>query len=341
MTKIQKRTEEIRQFILEKLEDHPSDITSVVSAEFDISRQASHKHIQKLISKGLVVASGKTKNRTYEPKPLVDFTIELSLDNLEEDKVWREHIRPLMNNLPRNVFDICHYGLTEMVNNVIDHSEGTELGIVVRRLYNDIELVVVDNGVGIFSKIQREFELDDPLHAILELSKGKLTSNPSRHTGEGIFFTSRMFDTFNIGSGKLMFWRIEGRDILIENRESVLNGTGITMSVNIKSERTTQNVFDSYSVDGDFGFSKTHVPVFLAAYGEETLISRSQAKRLLAHFEKFKEIILDFKDVDAIGQAFADEIFRVFQNQHPDIHLIIIRANEQVQKMIAHVTGGK
>jgi len=64
--------------------------------------------------------------------------------------------------------------------------------------------------------------------------------------------------------------------------------------------------------DNDFGFSKTHIPVFLAAYGEDNLISRSQAKRLLVRFERFKEIILDFENVESIGQAFADEIFRVF-----------------------------
>ena len=50
--------------------------------------------------------------------------------------------------------------------------------------------------------------------------------------------------------------------------------------------------------------------------------------------EKFREIILDFKDVEEIGQAFADEIFRVFQNEHPNINLHPINTNEQIAKMI-------
>ena len=87
-------------------------------------------------------------------------------------------------------------------------------------------------------------------------------------------------------------------------------------------------------VNGDYGFSKTNVPVFLAQYGNENLVSRSQAKRLLARFEKFKEIVLNFDNVDFIGQAFADEIFRVFQLQHPNIHLYYINTNEQVESMI-------
>ena len=80
---------------------------------------------------------------------------------------------------------------------------------------------------------------------------------------------------------------------------------------------------------------KTQVPVFLAIYGNENLISRSQAKRLLVRFEKFKTIILDFEGVDMIGQAFADEIFRVFQNTHPTIDIRPINTNEQVEKMIS------
>jgi len=109
MNKTQKKTEQIRQFILENIEDHPADITSVVSVKFGISRQASHRYMQKLVSDGLVIAEGNTRNRKYYTKPLVEFSIDLPLLGLEEDKVWREHIRPLMNDLPRNVFDIYHY----------------------------------------------------------------------------------------------------------------------------------------------------------------------------------------------------------------------------------------
>jgi anti-sigma regulatory factor (Ser/Thr protein kinase) len=339
MNKLQQKTKEIRQFIFENVEEHPSDITTVVSTKFGISRQASHRHIQKLVSEGLIIASGNTRNRTYEVKPLVDFSVELLLPGLEEDKVWREHIRPLMNGVPRNVFDICHYGFTEIVNNAIDHSEGTILSVSLERTYRKITLSIMDNGVGIFNKIQKELNLDDPLHAILELSKGKLTTDPARHSGEGIFFTSRMFDKFTVFSGKLFFSYQGEIDWLLEDNQEFSKGTGVILEISVSSKRTAQQVFDRFTTTGDYGFSKTHVPVFLAAYGDENLISRSQAKRLLTRFERFKEIILDFTDVSTIGQAFADEIFRVFQTQNPDIHLVPINMTEQVQKMIAHVTS--
>ncbi|MCC6501267.1 MAG: DUF4325 domain-containing protein [Anaerolineales bacterium] len=336
----QEKNEQIRQFILENVEDHPSDITNLVAATFDISRQASHRHIQKLILDGFLLTQGATRDRRYEVKSVVEVSSTLPLQSLQEDKVWREHIRSRLENLPVNVLQICQYGFTEIVNNAIDHSEGTELTIYLKRTHKAIEIRITDNGIGIFAKIQKELGLDDQLHVILELSKGKLTTDPARHTGEGIFFTSRMFDKFSIQSDKLYFSHSEpDDDWLLENVDEANQGTVVQMTIGVNSKRTTKQVFDHFTVDGDYGFSKTRVPVFLARYGNENLVSRSQAKRLLARFERFKEILLDFDNVDSIGQAFADEIFRVFTSQHPNIHLDHANANKQVLNMIARATN--
>jgi len=64
-------------------------------------------------------------------------------------------------------------------------------------------------------------------------------------------------------------------------------------------------------------------------------MARSQAKRLLEGVEQSKEIIFDFKGIAKIGPAFADEIFRVFANAHPDIHLTPLHASAEVMKMIS------
>jgi hypothetical protein len=50
--------------------------------------------------------------------------------------------------------------------------------------------------------------------------------------------------------------------------------------------------------------------------------------------EKFKVIRLDFDRVEMIGQGFADEIFRVFQNRHPEIRIEAENMNEVVQFMV-------
>ena len=107
------------------------------------------------------------------------------------------------------------------------------------------------------------------------------------------------------------------------------------MHINPNSDRTIQNVFDRFaSTDQNYSFVLTQVPVALARIGSENLISRSQAKRLLARFEKFKEVSLDFKGIDLLGQAFADEVFRVFAQEHPQVKLRWVNANKDVDKMI-------
>ena len=201
---------------------------------------------------------------------------------LEEDKIWRQQLRPKLEGVRQNVINICQYGFTEMINNVIDHSAGSQLIIQFMYTAGLIEIVIADNGVGIFNKIQTILGLEDPIHVILELSKGKLTTDPKHHTGEGIFFTSRMFDDFEIMSGNLFFTHTEpDDDWLIEKQDELFSGTCVRLRINPNSDRTTQEVFDRYATGDDFGFTRTHIPVTLARYGDENLISRSQAKRLL------------------------------------------------------------
>ena len=56
--------------------------------------------------------------------------------------------------------------------------------------------------------------------------------------------------------------------------------------------------------------------------------------------EKFREVVLDFKGVGSVGQAFVDEIFRVFKNEHPDIKIQYINANDEVGAMIKRGIAG-
>ncbi|MFZ5452106.1 MAG: STAS-like domain-containing protein [Thermodesulfobacteriota bacterium] len=335
----------IRQFILEQVGKSSQDLVRLTGEKFDISRQAVNRHIHKLINDGLIIAEGSTRQRQYKLKPIAEKEISLHISkNLQEDVIWREQIRPILGDIPKNILDICNYGFTEMINNVIDHSGGSRLGIKLEKTIINIRMIIFDNGVGIFKKIKNELGLDDLRHAILELTKGKLTTDPQHHTGEGIFFSSRMFDEFSICSGGLFFiHNAIGHDWLIGEEEIEEEGTFIRMYINISSNRTAKEVFDKYtSKDDDYGFTRTVVPVFLAKYGDENLISRSQAKRLVARLEKFREVVLDFKGVDSIGQAFADEIFRVYAQRNPHIQIMFANENEDIKKSISRaIRNGK
>ena len=102
----------------------------------------------------------------------------------------------------------------------------------------------------------------------------------------------------------------------------------------IITERTTKEIFDEYTGD-DFVFNKTKITVHLAKdYLGHDFVSRSLAKRILMNVEKFKIIVLDFENIDNIGQGFADEVFRVFKNKNPDITIVPVNMNEEIEFMI-------
>lgn len=331
-------SEQVNNYLLSHITLLPPDsLVEAAASAFGITRQAIHKRLKKLEADGHLTSEGRTRAKKYYPVWLGEITKHYTMTpDLAEDKILRQDFTPGFPDLKVEVRHIVEYGFSEMVNNVIDHSEGKELIVDLRWTKAIISLSVQDDGVGIFSKIRREKGLEDERHALLELSKGKLTTDPVHHTGQGIFFTSRVFDEFNILSGGLFFKHSEySGDWLIQDDETE-GGTRIDMLIMRDTNRTLKEVFDKYSADDeDLSFSMTRVPVSLARYGDELLVSRSQARRLLARFDAFRSVVLDFKGVAQIGQAFADEIFRVFRNTHSSVTVSYVNAEPEVERMIA------
>ncbi|MEP6935045.1 MAG: winged helix DNA-binding protein, partial [Nitrospirota bacterium] len=150
----------IRAFIIVNVKDHPTDIARLVKDRFKISRVTAVRHLQDLIQEGVLEATGKTKDRRYKLHNLVDrdFVLEVT-PKLQEDVVWTDQIKPLLAELPENVLGICAHGFTEMLNNVIDHSESTTVLISIVRNAAQVEIKVLDKGIGIFRHIQEECKL--------------------------------------------------------------------------------------------------------------------------------------------------------------------------------------
>ena len=344
---VDNRRSSIERFIIQRVDEGAGDLAHKVAKNFGLSRQGASRYIRRMVAERQLIKKGETRSREYFLPVLAELDENLPVSpEWPEDKVWRTEVAPIINGVAANVADICHHGVSEMVNNVIDHSGSTDFLISVRRTAAKIDINIFDRGVGIFRKIKEAFNLEDDRHAIFELTKGKITTDPDRHTGEGIFFTSRMFDTFSILSGGLFLWhRREGHDWLIQAGD-YQPGTTVTMKIGVNSTHTSKEVFDKYTrvgaedidsegIDvGDYAFARTRIVVDLMRFEGESLVSRSQAKRLVARLDKFREIILDFRDVESIGPAFADEIFRVYQREHPEIKLIYLNANEAVAAMI-------
>ena len=324
--------DKIKEFLLKTISIGENPYKAMEN-NFKISRQTVSKYLNELVEKNYITKNSKgnyainfyiSESKIYKNK------------NLEEDIVYDELIKKYEIDKKNNVKHILVYAFTEMLNNAIEHSEGTEISIHYTENYFNIFVIIKDNGIGIFRKIVRDHNLKNENEAIFELKKGKLTSDAENHSGEGIFFTSKVVDyflissfnkTFSSGSNEY-FYNIE------ENKEKCIKGTEVILILNKNTERTTKEIFDEYTGD-DFVFNKTKITVHLAKdYLGHDFVSRSLAKRILMNVEKFEIIVLDFENVDNIGQGFADEVFRVFKNKNPDITIVQVNMNEEIEFMI-------
>lgn len=342
MRKVLKRGEDIRNFLLKEVFNNPenlkaAELKQIASKKFNIHPASVACHLRQLVNAGQVL--DKNGFLVLKKEELVERTLPLN-QKIDEERVYAELVAPQIANVSANAEKLIAYAFTEMVNNAKDHSGGTELRLRVWETPFSTTVLISDNGIGIFKKIKQSLNLSDEKQSILELSKGKFTTDPTNHTGEGVFFASRMCDSFFIFSGANFYAHdlANPRDTLSDSdRLGQVPGTHILFQVNNHTSRSIKKVFDKYATVDD-GFTKTEVLVRLVRYKNEGLISRSQAKRMLNRVDRFQAVVFNFEGVDLIGQAFADQVFRVFKNAHPGIQISTIKTNSTIDKMIRHVT---
>jgi len=314
-----------------------------LAAELDISRQALHKHLKKMISGGEVLRSGSTRGTSYrlrqpgESPAIQKLKRKYKLRGLEEDRVFEDCALwlNLKRDLTQSAYDVVKYAFSELLNNAIDHSRSKECDVQWLVGSHDIRFSIRDFGIGLFYSIETKLGLKSEGEALSELLKGKTTTMKRRHTGEGIYFTSRAGDLFTIDSHRI-YLNFDNRkkDVSVAERK-LLKGTNVHFEISKKSKRDLGAVFSEYAPEQyNYRFEKTRVRVELLA---NDFVSRSEARRLLRGLEKFQEVILDFRKVKSIGQAFADEVFRVFSSQHPSTSMRAENPNPVIATMIQHV----
>lgn len=310
-----------------------------VAKALGVTRQTAHRYLRELCADGYLVVEGAGRGTRYRRSDPVDRRT-YSTAGLSEDRVWSEMCEsgPVAAGLPPRARTVLHYALTEIVNNAIDHSGATEVSVQLTRTGKTVELEVRDAGFGIFNHIRDKLGLATELEALQELSKGKMTTMPSRHTGEGIFFTSKAVNRFEILSGSL-HWIVDNRrgDMAVGTVDPPQVGTIVRAAVDIDNPIDLTAVFAEYTED--FQFNRTRTIIRLFAIGTE-FVSRSQAKRLVHGLERFREVILDFDGVKFVGQGFADEVFRVWKSDHPDVELIPTGMSDAVAFMVERAIQG-
>jgi len=333
---------DIKLLILKKLAKKKTVKAADIVGMTGFSRAYINRFFQELRDEGKIVLLGKanraqyalTKSAQKTKKTLLAIHRILKNDRLSEDVILNEIKRDtgIFLNLPKNVSMALDYAFTEMLNNAIEHSSSKKIEIEMKRDKTGVCFNVVDFGIGIFNHLIKKRGLKNEFEAIQDLLKGKQTTAPKEHSGEGIFFTSKVADMLTIQSSrkKLIFHNVLN-DIFIKDAKPV-KGTKITFFINVKSKKSLSAIFREYS-GNSFEFSKTKVIVRLFKMNTD-YISRSQARRVLSGLDSFKRITLDFARVNTVGQAFADEIFRVWKMRHPKIEIISQNANKNIKFMI-------
>lgn len=326
----------IQHFILTSVDTHPKNIVAVTANRFEVTRTTVHRHLRHLIKQGLIYQTGTTRNTRYQLKSSYDRTITYQIKpGLSEFSVLKIDFKEIFERFPQNLHDVFVYAFTEMFNNAIDHSQGTRIVVSTRLIKARLQLVIEDNGIGLFKNIFDYFRLNSLRESVLQLSKGKLTTDPANHSGEGIFFTSRAFEQFEIYANQMHYFRNNNElDWGVETIHESMTGTKIVMESSKNAEINLVELFKRYQSGDNLSFDRTEILVKLSKIGEELLISRSQAKRMTLGLEKFNHITLDFSGVRLVGQGFVDEVFRVFSQAHPHISITHIHANEDVMFMI-------
>src|SRR3989344_9101225 len=280
--------EKILQLINKEGRITSSEITKAVS----VSRQYVNMVISDLIAEKQVIKLGGTRNAFYVSKEHISKNPEIipsvlkkkyKNELLEEHKILLEIEEkfPRIAQLPENIKSIFIFAFSEMFNNAIEHSNSKVISLEVSLRENKLLFIIDDTGIGAFKNIMRKKGLHSEIEAIQDLLKGKTTTMPKSHSGEGIFFTSRSSDLFILDSfGYQMIVQPPINDTKIKNISLKKRGTKVTFEINIQSKLHLTDVFKKYTNladDSDYGFDKTEIRVKLFSMGG-VHISRSQAR---------------------------------------------------------------
>jgi anti-sigma regulatory factor (Ser/Thr protein kinase) len=316
---------------------HGDDLVAALEQRLGVGRRRARALLDGLVQAGWLRAEGTRRRPRYRPGPLRQVVRRYPLAGLAEDRAWAEDFAPCLD-LPPHVARLAQHAFTELVNNAVDHSGGQGVTVSLRQSALHLQMLVSDDGCGLFTRIGEHWQIDDPALAMLELGKGRLSTQPERHRGQGLFFVARAADIFDLHANHHGFQRRPGHSGWAGVRPLDRQGTSAYWAVALDTTRTLDEVLRSHA---DTGYTLDHAEVSLRllAGGQRWLESRAQARRAAARLSQFSRAHLDFSGIDEVGPAFADELFRVYARAHPQVRLVPEAASPRVAAMIAAVTA--
>lgn len=271
----------VTQWITAAAQEHGQGLPEHVMARLGISRRSALALLNKLVAAQWLAREGKRCHWSFVPGSLRQVVQRYALAGLQEDLPWQRDFAPHFS-LPPAVAHMAEYALSELLSNVIDHSGGTHVAVSMRTTALHLQLLVSDDGCGVFERIQQRFGIGDPTVAMLELSQDKLTSSPDRQGGHGLFFTSRLADVFDLHANHRAFQcRGWDRHSWHPTKAVARDGTSIYIAINLDTPRTLDQLLRAHSRSGDGdGLESTCVPMQLTTAPQTGLESRAQVRRV-------------------------------------------------------------
>jgi len=330
---------------------HGAGLPQALMAHQGVSRRRAGELLRQLVQAGWLRREGPRHRPVYGPGTLRQVVRCYALDGLQEDLPWRRDFAPFFD-LPPQVARLAQHAFTELLNNAVDHSGGTRVTVSMRQTALHVQLLVSDDGCGLFRRVAEHLDIDDPRLAMFELSKGRLTTQPARHAGQGLFFIAQLADILDLHANEVAFQqRRDDHTQWHAVRPMAPQGTSVYVAIALDSQRSLpalQLAHSALAADAPAakaahgadparcGFERTRVPLQLLA-GGRTLASRAEARRVASRLASFQAAELDFAGIGDLGQGFADELFRVFARQHPQLALLPTHMAPGVAAMVDSV----
>lgn len=201
---------DVLKIIIGVLKKKKKVTASEIVKKTGFSRTYVNKFFQDLRDKGKIVLIGKANRAHYiiaeenivraSKRNTLSVTKIFQNKNISEDIILAriKQDSGIFENISCNVSEIVGYAFSEMLNNAIEHSRSILIRIDMKKDAGHIIFSVADKGMGIFNNIRKKKNLASNMEAIQNLLKGKETTAPKAHSGEGIFFTSKAADILTI-----------------------------------------------------------------------------------------------------------------------------------------------
>jgi anti-sigma regulatory factor (Ser/Thr protein kinase) len=336
----------LTQWITAAALEHGPDLVEHLMQREQINRRRANSVLKALEAAQWLARTGTPRRPQFRPGALRQVVRSYAISGLDEQRPWRRDFAPNFE-LPAPVRHMAQHSFTELLNNAIEHSGGSAVTVSMRQTPLQLQLLVSDDGCGLFKRVAECFAIDEPDLAMLELGKGKLTTAPEHHSGHGLFFSAQLADVIDIHANGVSYQRRawepgQWHAAPQRNAAAARPGTAVYLAIQLDTGRTLDGVLQAHSASGcGYDFARTRVPLSLLCGSDSAaaLLSRADARRAAQRLAEFEQAEIDFCGIDHLGHGFADELFRVLPRQHPGLTLHPVGMAPQVAAMVASVRG--